>query len=82
MGIMGCLLAIPILLAITGLLQAMGISFIPPVASVAVPLVLMLKVKNLVFVFALFSIVAVVSSFLVSRKIANQQIVDSLSQSN
>lgn len=80
MGIMGCLLAIPILLAITGLLQAMGISFIPPVASVAVPLVLILKIKNLMFVFALFSIVATVSALLVSRKIANQQIVDSLSR--
>ena len=82
MGIMGCLLAIPILLALTGLLQIMGISFIPPVASVSVPLVLILKVKNLAFVFALFSVVAIVSSFLVSRKIANQQIVDSLIQSN
>jgi putative ABC transport system permease protein len=82
MGIMGCLLAIPVLLGIAGLLQAMGITFIPPVASVAVPLVLMLKVKNLMIVFGLFSVVAIISSFLVSRKIANQQIVDSLIQSN
>ncbi|MEA5460875.1 FtsX-like permease family protein [Arcicella sp. LKC2W] len=82
MGIMGCVLAIPILLAIAGILQVIGISFVPPVASVAVPLVLMLKVPKLIFVFALFSIVAIVSSFLVSRKIANQQIVDSLIQSN
>jgi hypothetical protein len=29
-------------------------------------------------VFGLFSVVAIVSSFLVSRKIANQQIIDSL----
>jgi hypothetical protein len=72
------LLAIPVLLGIAGLLQAMGITFIPPVASVAVPLVLMLKIKNLMIVFGLFSVVAIVSSFLVSRKIANQQIVDSL----
>jgi putative ABC transport system permease protein len=82
MGIMGCLLAIPILLAIAGILQVIGISFVPPVASVAVPLVLMLKVPKLLFVFALFSGVAIVSSFLVSRKIANQQIIDSLIQSN
>jgi hypothetical protein len=60
----------------------MGISFVPPVASVAVPLVLMLKVKNLAIVFGLFSVVAIASSFLVSRKIANQQIIDSLIQSN
>ena len=82
MGILGCLLALPVLGVISGLLQILGISFIPPVASVAVPLVLMLKVKNLMFVFALFSVVAIISSFLVSRKIANQQIVDSLIQSN
>jgi putative ABC transport system permease protein len=80
MGVLGCLLAIPILFAIAGLLQVMGISFVPPVASVAVPLVMMFKIKNLLLVFTLFSVVAIVSSFLVSRKIAAQQIVDSLSR--
>lgn len=82
MGILGCLMAAPILTIIANILIMAGISFTPPVASVAVPLLLILTPKNIITVFLLFSIVAIVSSFFVSRRIANQQVVDSLMQSN
>jgi putative ABC transport system permease protein len=82
MGILGCLMAAPILTIIANVLLMAGISFTPPVASVAVPLLLILTPKNIITVFLLFSIVAIVSSFFVSRRIANQQVVDSLMQSN
>jgi putative ABC transport system permease protein len=82
MGILGCIVAAPILFIITNILKAAHISFIPPVASASVPLVLMLNPKNIIFVFILFSVVATLSSFFVSRRIAKQQVVDSLMQSN
>ena len=82
MGILGCLMAAPILTIIANVLLMAGISFTPPVASVPVPLLLILTPKNIITVFLLFSFVAIVSSFLVSRRIANQQVVDSLMQSN
>lgn len=82
MGILGCLMAAPILAIIANVLLMAGISFTPPVASVAVPLLLILTPKNIITVFLLFSVVAIVSSFFVSRRIANQQVVDSLMQSN
>ena len=82
MGILGCLMAAPILTIIANILLMAGISFTPPVASVAVPMLLILTPKNIITIFLLFSVVAIVSSFFVSRRIANQQVVDSLMQPN
>lgn len=82
MGVLGCLAAAPVLFIISSILKLSKISFTPPVASVPVPLVLITNPKNMVFTFVLFCVVAVISSFVVSRKIANQQVVNSLMQSN
>ena len=82
MGLLGCALAIPILLLITFILKTIGVTFIPPVASTEVPINLILKLKNIIPVFILFMVASLVSSFLASRKIANQKIVSSLSQIN
>jgi putative ABC transport system permease protein len=82
MGVLGCLAAAPVLLIISTILRVSKITFTPPVASVPVPLVMITNPVNIVVIFILFCIVAVVSSFLVSRKIANQLVVDSLMQSN
>lgn len=81
-GIIGCLLALPFLFLISGILQAANITFIPPVASSEVPLVLLLEPQRIVPVFVLFCVASVFSSFLVSRRIANQKVVDSLMQMN
>jgi putative ABC transport system permease protein len=82
MGLAGCALAVPVLFLISTILKAAQITFIPPVASVPVPLVLMLNPQRVVFVFVLFTVAALISSFLVARKIANQQIVNSLMDRN
>ncbi len=82
LGIIGCLIAIPILLFIAFVLQSLNISFIPPVASSEVPINLILKVKSIAPVFALFSIAALLSSFLASRKIAKQKVITSLMSIN
>ena len=82
MGIIGCMVAVPILFLISNLLQVANITFIPPVASSAVPLVLKLDPQKLVFVFVVFTIAALISSFLVARKISRQKVVDSLMQFN
>jgi len=82
MGILGCLLAIPILFLISNLLGALDVSFIPPVASAPVPIRLILTPQRILFAFTLFSIAALVSSFLASKRISNQKVVDSLSQIN
>ena len=80
MGVVACALSVPILLGISQLLKALDVTFIPPVASVAVPIALMLQPKTLVVVFVLFCLAALVSSFSASLRIARQNIVDSLTK--
>ena len=82
MGVIGCLIAVPILFLISNILGALDVSFIPPVASAPVPIRLILTPQRIIFAFALFSIAALVSSFLASKRISNQKVVDSLSQIN
>ncbi|MEM9823191.1 MAG: FtsX-like permease family protein [Bacteroidota bacterium] len=82
MAILGCLIAIPILLGISQILSILQISFIPPVASAPVPIMLILKVSAIVAVFVLFCVASLFSSFIASRKIAKQKVVDSLMQFN
>jgi len=82
MGFLGCLLALPILFLISGILKAANITFIPPVASSEVPLVLLLEPQQISLVFGLFCLASLVSSFLASRKIAHQEVVNSLMYMN
>lgn len=81
-GVLGCLLALPFLLLISGILKAANITFVPPVASSEVPLVLLLELQQIASVFGLFCLASLVSSFLVSRKIAHQKVADSLMHMN
>jgi putative ABC transport system permease protein len=78
MSLFGCLLAIPVLLMISGILQLANASFTPPVASVPVPLVLMLNPGKLMLVFGLFCFASLLSSFLVSQRVARQKVADAL----
>lgn len=82
MAIFGCLLAIPVLFLVSGILKLSHASFVPPVASMTVPLVLKLDPQRIVFVFVLFCVVSLVSSFIVSRKVSSRKVVDSLLQFN
>jgi len=82
MGVIGCLVALPILFLIAFVLKTLNVTFIPPVASVEVPILLILKPAKIVPVFVLFCVASLVSSFLASRKIARQKVVTSLSQIN
>lgn len=78
MAIIGCMFAVPVLLVISNILRLANASFIPPVASVPVPLVLLLDPRRVVVVFVLFCLASLLSSFFVSRKISRQKVVDSL----
>ncbi len=82
MGVIGCLIAVPILLGIATILKSLNVSFIPPVASTEVPINLILKPTSIVPVFVLFCIAALISSYLASRKIAKQKVVTSLMSIN
>ncbi len=82
MGIIGCLIAIPLLFIIAFILKSLNITFIPPVVSTEVPINLILKSTSIIPIFILFSIASIVSSFLASKKIANQKVITSLSQIN
>ncbi len=82
MGAIGCLLALPILFLIAFILKTLNVTFIPPVASTEVPIALILKPTNIVPVFVLFVVASFVSSFLASKKIAKQKVVNSLAQTN
>jgi len=82
MGLLGCVLAIPILFGVQFLLKVLNITFIPPVASTEVPINLILKPFYIIPVFILFTVASFLSSFFASRKIARQKVVTSLSQSN
>ena len=78
LSVIGCLLAIPILLFIAGLLQFLDVSFIPPVASVPISVALKFNPIQVVLVFILFSVSALVAAYLTSTKISRQKIIDSL----
>jgi len=82
MAFAGCLIALPVLFGISEILEMLKVSFIPPVASSPVPILLKLSPEKLLIVFVLFTAAAVISSYLTSRKIAKQKVVDSLAHAN
>lgn len=82
MAMLGCLIAIPVLLGIAGILKILQITFVPPVASSAIPIELIFNPREIIAVFVLFCVSTLVASFLVSRKIATQKVVTSLMQIN
>lgn len=82
MALLGCLIAIPVLMGIAGILSALQITFVPPVASSAIPIELIFNPREIIAVFILFSISTLIASFFVSRKISQQKVVDSLMQIN
>ncbi|MEL6863507.1 MAG: FtsX-like permease family protein [Bacteroidota bacterium] len=78
MGVIACILALPVLMMISNILEFLNITFIPPVASVPVPIMLILRPQNLLLVFGLFCAASLLSSFMASNKISKQKIVDAL----
>lgn len=82
MAFIGCLVAAPILIGISAILEALDVSFIPPVGSAPVAIALMFKPFNIILVTVLFSVAALVSSYTVSRRISKQPVVDSLLKIN
>lgn len=82
MSILGCLLSIPVLLLISTILQILNITFIPPVASAAVPIVLILKASKIVPLFVLFLGAGFFASYWASNRISKQPVVNSLNQFN
>lgn len=81
-SILGALFAMPLLYLVKFILDNMNITFIPPVGSAPVPITLIFKVKNILLVAGLFSLASIISSYLASRKIAGQQIIQSLLKFN
>lgn len=82
MGIIGCFLAFPVLFLISNIMLAMNVTFVPPVASVAVPVMLIIKAPKMLVVFLLFIVAALLSSYWASSKISRQPVVNSLIQFN
>lgn len=82
MALIGCVFAVMVLFGIGAILEALNVTFIPPVGSAPVPITLMLKPVNIIRVLVLFSVAALVSSYIVSKKISQQKVADSLLQIN
>lgn len=82
MAFLGCLLAAPVLFGLSTLLKVLEVTFIPPVGSAPVPITLLFKPSNIILVLVLFTVAALISSFLVSRKITKQPVIDSLLKIN
>ena len=80
MGVVACLLALPVLFLISGALLLLNVTFVPPIASAPVPIALFLRPSPLLLVFGLFCLAALLSSYLASRRISRQRIVDSLTK--
>lgn len=82
MSMLGCLIAIPILFGIAGILKVLHITFVPPVASSAIPIELIFNPNEMLAVFILFGVSTLLAAYLVSRKIADQKVVNSLMHIN
>jgi len=82
MGIIGCCLAIPVLLILAGFFKVANITFIPPVASTAIPVNLILKPTVIISLVVLFSIASISSAYLAIKKIIKQEIIKSLMSIN
>jgi putative ABC transport system permease protein len=80
--IIGIAVALPILLILRQVLQWLNISFIPPVASISIPINLIFNPFYIIPVVVLFMVVTVISSTIVSRRIAKQPVVTSLANIN
>lgn len=76
--LMAMAIAVPLLLGIKGIFAALNISFVPPVASIAVPVNLILVPTFVAPVVVLFIIVTLLSSYFAAKRIVNQQIVTAL----
>jgi putative ABC transport system permease protein len=77
-GIIGCLIAIPVLFGLKMILQLLNITFIPPVASIEILVSLLFKPSSIIPIFLLFMVASLISSFVSSFKIINQKIINSL----
>jgi putative ABC transport system permease protein len=78
LALTGITLSIPILLSIQALFGFLKVSFIPPVASAPVMIMLVFKPAKLAAVTVMFCIAAVFASTWASRGAAKKQIVDAL----
>lgn len=82
MTLLGCGLGIVMLLLVKTALSLLNVTFIPPVASISVPISIVLTLSQLIITFTVFLLVGVLSAFLASRRIARQSVIDSLRYNN
>lgn len=71
-------IAVPLLLGLKALFGALNITFVPPVASIPVPVNLILVPTFVAPVVVLFIVVTLLSSYFAAKRIVNQQIVTAL----
>lgn len=71
-------IAVPLLLGLKALFGALNITFVPPVASIPVPVNLILVPTFVAPVVVLFLVVTLLSSYFAAKRIVNQQIVTAL----
>lgn len=76
--LIGIATGVPLLLIVKFLLQWLNITFIPPVASVPIPINLILVPTFVAPVIVLFIVSTILSSFFAARRIVNQKIVTAL----
>lgn len=78
MALIGGVLGMVTLFIVKTILFLLNVTFIPPVASIKVPIAIMPTVPQLVITFIIFISVGTISSVLASWKIARQNVIDSL----
>lgn len=82
MGIIGGILGVIALMVVKVILLVLNITFIPPVASIEVPIAILPSPPQMIITFVIFLVVSVLSSFIASRRIVKQKVIDSLRYNN
>ncbi|MEN5231545.1 ABC transporter permease [Sphingobacterium faecium] len=82
MALLGVLTGSLLLFVVKTILTIANISFVPPVASIEVPVAIMPTIPQLVITMVVFTVISTISSFMASRRIAKQNIMNSLKYSN
>lgn len=82
MALLGVLTGSLLLFVVKTILAIANISFVPPVASINVPVAIMPTTPQLVITMVVFTVISTLSSFIASRRIAKQNIMNSLKYAN
>jgi putative ABC transport system permease protein len=78
MSLIGCIGAIPILLIIKWILHLLNLTFVPPVASISVPVNIILNMIDLIIVSIIFLFIGIISSLISINIIVQKKINKSL----